>query len=278
MVQAHPNVSLTLKQLSSLGAVVSAEQNAALDHSLPIKRAEAGLKTLTLWGKITTLNGRDYLIAEGYNDPLVQNGGVLFSAKYYYSQDAVKWVDLQAVDESTAVRAAQIRSMLSGDASKVYEITEDDPNQPPPQLGEDGQPLPPAEDDEGPKKLVFQIPELAVLRLMIDNINAACGVVPVGALQADALNHIVVNKLFSGPQNPEKLEAYMHRTVPPGGPTLAQDLRGTWSLQYDPFKMVATLRSLLYPGYFFYYSAYEATWGSLYNGDGVRNNDLIFML
>jgi len=31
---------------------------AALDHSLPIKRTEAGLKTLTLWGKLSTLNGK----------------------------------------------------------------------------------------------------------------------------------------------------------------------------------------------------------------------------
>jgi hypothetical protein len=75
-----------------------------------------------------------------------------------------------------ATQTHQIRSMLSGDASKVYEITEDDPNQPPPVIGEDGEVVP---DEEGPKKLVFQIPELAVLRLMIDSINSACGVVPV---------------------------------------------------------------------------------------------------
>lgn len=31
---------------------------AALDHSLPIKRVEAGMKTLVLWGKILATNGR----------------------------------------------------------------------------------------------------------------------------------------------------------------------------------------------------------------------------
>lgn len=275
MVQAHPNLSITLKNLATLGAVVSAEQDAALDHSLPIKRVETGLKTLTLWGKITAQNGKDYLVAEGYNEPLVQGGRVLFDAKYFYSQDGVKWVDLQAVDQQTAERASQIRSMLSGDPSKVYEISEDDPSQPDAPLGEDGQPMP---EQAGAKKLVFQVPELAVLRLMIDCINAECGVTPANALQVDALNHLVPNKLFSSTPFPEKLESYVHRTVAPGGPTLAQDLRGTWSLHYDPFKFTATLRSLLYPGYFFYYNAYQATWGSLYCGDGVRNHDLIFML
>lgn len=31
---------------------------AALDHSLPIKKVEAGLRTLVLWGRITVLNGK----------------------------------------------------------------------------------------------------------------------------------------------------------------------------------------------------------------------------
>lgn len=275
MVQAQANVTLTLKQLGTLGSVVSAEQAAAFDHSFPIKRAETGLKNLTLWGRITTLNGKDYLIAEGYNDGLLQGAHVNYSdAKYFYSLDGVKWVDLQAVDEVAAAHAAKLRTMLSGDPSKIYEIAEDDPNAPPPTLGKDGKPLP----GEEVKKLYFQIPELAVLRTMVDNINQNCSVIPVGAMQADALNHVVPNKLFSGCQSPEKLESYMHRNVAPGGASLAQDLRGIWSLHYDTFKSVATLRSLLYPGYFFFFNSYEITWGSLYCGDGRRNDDLVFML
>lgn len=275
MVQAHPDVTLTLKYLSPLGGVVSAEQNAAMDHSLPIKRAEAALKTLTLWGKFTTQNGRDYLVAEGHNDALLHEGSVLFDARYFYSQDGVKWDDFPSVPADIASRAGKIKSMLTGDIAKVYEIIEDDPNQPEPVIGEDGQPV---VDEEGPKKLTFNVPELAVLKDMVDNVNAACGVVPVAALQADSLNHIVPNKLFSGAPYPEKLESYMHRTTPPGGRSLAQDMRGMWSLQYDSFKCIATLRSLLFPGYFFYYNAHEGTWGQLYCGDGMRNNDLIFML
>lgn len=33
-------------------------EQAALDHSLPIKRNEAGLKSLVLWGRLVTLNGK----------------------------------------------------------------------------------------------------------------------------------------------------------------------------------------------------------------------------
>jgi len=63
------------------------------------------------------------------------------------------------------------------------------------------------------------------------------------AMLPDAHNRIVPNRLFTGLAYPEKLESYMHRTVAPGGPTLAQDLRGTWSVHYDPFKQIATCRS-----------------------------------
>jgi hypothetical protein len=82
MVQLEQNTTLTLKNLASSGVVISAEQQvgrrtaqpaasasprptaarscvqAALDYSIPIKRIEAGLKTLVLWGRLTTLNGK----------------------------------------------------------------------------------------------------------------------------------------------------------------------------------------------------------------------------
>ena len=36
--------------------------------------------------------------------------------------------------------------------------------------------------------------------------------------------------------------------------------------------------SLIYPGYTFYYDGRGLTWGGFYCGDGLRNNDLVFML
>jgi hypothetical protein len=37
-------------------------------------------------------------------------------------------------------------------------------------------------------------------------------------------------------------------------------------------------RSLIYPGYSFYYDNRGLTWGGFYCGDGLRNFDLVFML
>jgi len=232
---------------------------------------------LVLWGRITTQNGKDYLIAEGSNDPLLTvSGSVQSDAKYYYSLDGVKWVDLQAVDGETASRAGTIAAILVGDPTKAYEVSEVDPNQPPKPVGEEeggG-----GGEDEGPKMLVFQIPELAVLRHRLDTINSTCGVIPVSSLIPNAMSKLVSNRLFTGVSYPDKLESYTHRNVAPGSATLADDLRGTWSVNYDPFKQIAAVRSLLYPGYTFYYAGHEATWGSFYHGDGTRNNELIFML
>lgn len=83
MVQLEPNLHLVLKHLAGSGAVLTAESTvrsfgcavccppipayglsavcflqAALDHSLPIKRREAGLQTLVLWGRLLARNGR----------------------------------------------------------------------------------------------------------------------------------------------------------------------------------------------------------------------------
>lgn len=260
---------------------------AALDNSLPIKRIEAGLKTLALWGRIMTQNGKvilstcdanplshnlnpqDYLIAEGGNEPqLTLVGQVHADRKYFYSQDGAKWVDLQAIDSATSERAASISTILISDVAKQYEVA--DPNAPPP-----------AEGEEASKG--FVIPELAVLRQRVDAVNSACGIEPVGSTIINGQNKVVPNRLFAGLSYPEKLESYAHRPEASGvtrdlSKTLGDDLRGTWSVHYDPFKQQAVVRSLLFLGYTMYYSGADNAWGALYQGYGLRNSDLIFML
>lgn len=106
-------------------APTTARAQAALDLSLPIKRSEAGLKSLVLWGRLLARNGKvcvlaavfrpavlhgrpappthaactacylracmqDYLIAEGCNTATVKGKAVSWEAKYYFSQDGVR--------------------------------------------------------------------------------------------------------------------------------------------------------------------------------------------
>ncbi len=96
-----------------------------------------------------------------------KNGVVTYETKYFYSQDGARWSDLQPVDAETATRCARIKGYLSGDAAKNYELEEKDPNAPEPAEGEDEV-----------KPLVFQVPELSVLRYRVDSITGATSVIP----------------------------------------------------------------------------------------------------
>ena len=64
----------------------------------------------------------------------------------------------------------------------------------------------------------------------------------------------------------------------PDGTSAAEDVRNTWVVQRDAAKQQTICRSLMYPGYAFFYDEKQPAWGDLYLGSGVRNNDLIFML
>ncbi|KAK9824048.1 hypothetical protein WJX72_007337 [[Myrmecia] bisecta] len=267
MVMQLPNLTLTLEALAPSGLVLAAEQQAALQHSLPVKQAQAGFKTLNFWGKISARNGKDYLIAEGSNGAYVSDKRLVANNKYCFSQDAITWVDLEAIGEETASRAGSFTTQLSGEPSKMYAYTE--PGQPAAE---------PKEGEEAPPPNVTEVSELQRLRHTVDQISEATGVVPKGTQLLNATNSVVPNHMFSGLAYPDKLEGYAHAKDGPDGPSLAEDVRGIWSLHHDSFKGTTVCRSLLWPGYVFYYSAATCSWGGLYMGSGQKNNDLIFML
>ncbi len=51
-----------------------------------------------------------------------------------------------------------------------------------------------------------------------------------------------------------------------------------WSLLRDVTNSVAIVRSQLWPGFYAYHRCNTDIYGSVYIGDGLRNNDLAFML
>ena len=149
-----------------------------------------------------------------------------------------------------------------------------------------------------------ELTELQRLRGMVDEITEATNLAPVGSAVVNADGAVVGNPLFSGVQYPDKLEAYYHIHQGPkgmkaqgmcgvkllcwnsagqsflkhAGGTAADDVRGCWSILHDKFRQSTVCRNLLFLGYTFYYSSANKTWGGFYNGDGLKNNDLIFML
>jgi radial spoke head protein 9 len=51
-----------------------------------------------------------------------------------------------------------------------------------------------------------------------------------------------------------------------------------WSIFSDVTKTIAVVRSQLWPGFYAYHRCNTNVCGHIYIGDGLRNNDLPFML
>ena len=79
------------------------------------------------------LNTQDYLIAQGAGK--LPPGQLPRTAlKYSFSQDGVKWIDLEALSDEVVSKAATITGMLSGEPAKSYTVQE--PGAPPAVEGE----------------------------------------------------------------------------------------------------------------------------------------------
>jgi hypothetical protein len=93
---------------------------AALAHSLPLKKAELGVRCLSIWGRINTCNGRDYIVAQTTPNPHLEDGKAVVRTLYFVSQDGISWSDLPEVENSQRETAQNMRNMLQGDLTKKF--------------------------------------------------------------------------------------------------------------------------------------------------------------
>jgi len=264
-----------LANLASSGISITLEQQSALKHSLPLKKAESGVANLAIWGKITSSNGSDYLIAKGTGDAKFTSfdGDLEQETKTFYSQDGSTWTDLTDIAEDRLQWVSTLSNTLSGDPSAIYPVAE--PVAEVPEAAEDDE----AEPTPEVEPVVYDITELERLKYIVDDITKSTDVMPEGAYIRTASNDIVLNQTFNGIAYPDKLESYLHFAgAGKSGSSLADDTRGTWSLSSDKFTGNTTIRSLLYPGFAFNYNGGDKSWGGFYQGAGARNNDILFML
>ena len=98
-----------------------------MEVSLPLKKAEAGVASLSLWGRLSALDGRDYYVAEGQSRAHVYLGKVVEETRHFYSQDGVNWMDLGDVAPETEARCLRVAQPLSGDAATMYTVEEPAP-------------------------------------------------------------------------------------------------------------------------------------------------------
>lgn len=79
------NLNLVLEALAGHGCVLPSEHRAALDISLKVKKQDAGLQSLALWGRIFTNTGNDYILASGCVSAKRIGRRLVFDTKYYYT-------------------------------------------------------------------------------------------------------------------------------------------------------------------------------------------------
>jgi len=79
------NLTLLLEALAGNGCVLPSEHRAALDISLKVKKQDAGLQTLALWGRIFTTTGNDYILAQGCVSAKRVGRKLTIDTKYYFT-------------------------------------------------------------------------------------------------------------------------------------------------------------------------------------------------
>ncbi|KAL0222232.1 hypothetical protein RCL1_002086 [Eukaryota sp. TZLM3-RCL] len=245
---------------SRFGQTLTPQQKLTLDVSLPTIKQDYRLPKVQFWGRISGLRS-DYLIAEG----LCENLKPLF----FFSLDGLQWAELPSFYPGLAEQVLLIRDPFRGDPTYSYKIFSE------------------------------TISEAVRLSIVVHQIALDTSVVPRGAYKQTVDSRIVKNKLFEGipVDDVTKLSSFLHRSksLPHFDPTeiaemgldvvidclepLSNDIpTESWSINFSTHESLVIIRSLLWLGYAFFHHVEDTWYGGVYFGDGVRNNDLLFML
>jgi len=147
-----------------------------------------------------------------------------------------------------------------------------------------------------PKRVKFS--EAHRLRYAVGRIDSECGVVPRGAFAVTPTHHIVRSPAFAGlsASEADMLASYSHFKPAEGArrgalaraaalgagdfldPLTEDEPAGIWSVVLSLGRGSVQLRNARWPGYFFWHAFSTPSFGSLYHGDGRRNDDISWMI
>lgn len=187
-------------------------------------------------------------------------------------------------------------SRFTGNPSKLLgpdaDAEEDEPEEETPE-GEEG--AEPAEDAPPKKPRRVKFSEAHRLHFTCRRIDSECGVVPRGAFAVTPTHHVVVNRSFVGisATDANNIGSYCHFRPATGAarkgalaraavvgagdfldPLSEDEPKGTWSSVLALGRGSVQLRNARWPGYFFWHAFETPKFGSVYQGDGRRNEDL----
>jgi radial spoke head protein 9 len=141
--------------------------------------------------------------------------------------------------------------------------------------------------------------ELDRLAYVVDEIDHATSVVPLGVYVVSPMHQVIANPSFPGltwdqalqhynffhfrqPDLPERAQIIENADglVRAGDffDPLIQDLDGSWVISKDNTGSYTTLRNYVYPGAFCFHRPETPHYGTVYFGDGRKNPDIAFMI
>ncbi|XP_035676610.1 radial spoke head protein 9 homolog [Branchiostoma floridae] len=265
--------------VASSGVVLSSEQKAALQTSLVIMKNHYKFHRVYLWGKILGIKD-DYFIAQGVSrDEMAER-------KTLYSLDCVQWNLLPPATKAMRDHTSVVKGRFTGDPSYEYEHTEIR------KIGEG--------EDATEEEHTIQVKEEDRLTSVIATIDEEVAIAPRGAFIKTPHGEVIRNRSFEGLSVSEagKLNSYFHLREPlklkektllekadldPSIDfldSIEEDIPrgGSWSVQFERGSGLVALRSLVWLGYTFFHVPGTLKFGSMYIGNGEKNNDLPFML
>ena len=267
-------------------------QRLAIGNALNKLKLDEGIASVYFWGKVQGKE-RDYFIAQS-----VKTGTKIEKSRFYSHNNGVTFAKLPELDAFIIENAGAHRGRFAGNPSlklrdprKVLpEGEEEFDDEEEEYADEDG------DDRKAPERKLTEVERLA---FVVDQIEAACCVVPKGAWVMTATGDIKRNAAFAGlsladagklesfglfrPPQRERTLAQIHRAGVANNPDFldvlsAEQPAGGWALQVAASGAQVVLRSLVWPGFQFTAAVGEGGSSGAYFGTGEPNADLAFML
>jgi len=264
-----------LCHLSGSGNTLNVEERACLQVAMLERKNAEKLSKVLFWGKVFG-EVADYLVAYGETQTL----GFPTRKFYFCTSKNFELKQLPSVSDDRAVASAALTGQFKGDPSFLLEEVEDDG----------------ADDEDGVVKDYFREEHrLAYTIALIDRDTFA---VPKGAYLVEPGRKVISNYAFAGLSSTDafQLSSYFHfrpaegfaaknaakRGLVGAGEfldSLADDTpKGSWSVKSNESSTGAMVSSLMWPGYFFYSLIDSNAYGGAYFGNGLKNQDIAFML
>ena len=272
-----------LKLANFNGVTFHMEERMSLDLALAQLKSDTAFSDILFWGKV---NGtvKDYYVALALDFANLDEG---FPRKKFFwcSSSNFSFSALPEVISKHVSKFEQMNTYFTGE----YDRT----------LIEGVGPATVIDEDMGLILPPKSVTELDRLSYVVHTIERSCQACPKGAFKLTPLHSVQRNEAFKGLSAEEAFEVknWFHLRKLEHKDKVEQMQRNesvynnefldcvdkdlpakAWSVLKDTTGTLATLRNSLWPGYYAFHKVRTNVYGSLYFGDGIRSNDLPFML